>query len=1171
MKELNIKSETIRDYLLRRISDEKLLVEIEDQLFTDDEFCDQVELVEDELINDYEFGKLNKEDASDFEKSLENNPERISKVEFADLLKEKAKTEKVVFEEKAILFDSIRAFLKQPMYAGVFGVLMVAVLFSAVYFLLPRSSDELASLKDIYKTERPITSRVSDFEYAPYVAERSENSDDANKNKLRLIENNLLEGVEKDENAATLHALGVFYLTQAKYEEAIKNLQKAVELQNNNAKYRNDLGTAYFEFAKNGDKDERLQNLGLANEEFSKAVELDGNLLEALFNRALVLEALNLPQQTQEAWNEYLEKDSKSKWADEAREHLKTLSQRENSFKTKEEVLEAFMNAYRKKDEARIWQIHNDIKGIFSGVSLQEQLTKEFILASKQSEDRRAGEYLEALKMIGELEKEKHADFFFAELAEYYSKVDSSKFDELLKGKDLQAEGVKFISTGKYVESVKKFEESKITFQNADNVTEAIMAEMSVAEMLPDLNRYDESIEKITSIIEIAKSKNYKIILPVAYYWLGISNFRQGFFSKAIGQYKIGIEIARKNENNYEIIHSANNLSEIYFEFGEIANASEYINESQNFSSTFYANKGQTFRDLLGLYDLFEKSDYLTTSIDVAKENLLFSRQYLSETEALNNSLKNLTNSLAKNKQFNEALKIAVESNELSLKRGENPENIKVIAETYFDLGNLKREMQNCSEGIFDFEKAIENYQKIPQTIYNLFNVHKGKLLCLQQQNRNDEFQNELNTILKLSENYRQNIREDTTRQAFFTNEQEVFDAAITDALNRKAKEKAFEYLETSKARSLLDFVKSEKSITEIEKDYSDISKPLNIEEIQQKMPENVQIVQYSLQNDRLAIWIVTKDKFELIEKKIELAEFENKINSYRKAIIEKGDKQKLEKPAKELYEMLIPKGLETGKSICLIPDKSLLQIPFASLIAPNGKYLIEEFALLYSPSSSVFVLASENAKLKEKETNERLLSIGNPTFDRKENPNLADLPSAEIEAENIAKDYKDSEVLIGENATKVSFLKKFESDEIIHFAGHYVANSFSPGNSKLVFADESLRSNELSTKRLKRAKLVVLSACETGFDAVNKSEGAIGIGRTFLAMGTPMVVASNWKVDSDATKDLMISFHKKRRIGKLTTIEALQQAQLEMLKSEKFNHPVYWSAFSMTGGLADY
>ena len=62
-----VKSEdTLREYLLGRVSDETTLEGIEELLFTDGEFCSQVELMEDGIINDFVMGRLNEKDAESF-------------------------------------------------------------------------------------------------------------------------------------------------------------------------------------------------------------------------------------------------------------------------------------------------------------------------------------------------------------------------------------------------------------------------------------------------------------------------------------------------------------------------------------------------------------------------------------------------------------------------------------------------------------------------------------------------------------------------------------------------------------------------------------------------------------------------------------------------------------------------------------------------------------------------------------------------------------------------------------------------------------------------------------------------------------------------------------------------------------------------------------------------
>jgi CHAT domain-containing protein len=108
---------------------------------------------------------------------------------------------------------------------------------------------------------------------------------------------------------------------------------------------------------------------------------------------------------------------------------------------------------------------------------------------------------------------------------------------------------------------------------------------------------------------------------------------------------------------------------------------------------------------------------------------------------------------------------------------------------------------------------------------------------------------------------------------------------------------------------------------------------------------------------------------------------------------------------------------------------------------------------------------------------------------------------------------------------------------------------------------------------QLPRTRLVVLSSCQSGAARYYQGEGMINLARPFLVARVPLVVATLWSVESDATAELMISFHRRRAPAKTSTAEALAEAQREMLRSSDTNHhhPYYWAPFSLFGGHASF
>ncbi len=260
------------------------------------------------------------------------------------------------------------------------------------------------------------------------------------------------------------------------------------------------------------------------------------------------------------------------------------------------------------------------------------------------------------------------------------------------------------------------------------------------------------------------------------------------------------------------------------------------------------------------------------------------------------------------------------------------------------------------------------------------------------------------------------------------------------------------------------------------------------------------------------------------------------------------------------VYDRLIAPVADqlSGKRLTIVPHGPLHYVPFAALHDGSG-FLIDRYNLRILPSASVMRFLN-----KDTTPTEELLAFGNPDLG---DPSL-DLPGAENETRAIDKGWAQSRILLRQYASESSFKKFAPAFRYLHLASHGQFDPEAPLSSRLLLSpgegeDGSLTVDELYGLRL-NADLVTLSACDTGLGTVETGDDVIGLTRGFLYAGAQSVVASLWPVSDEGTAYLMERFYRNLRT--MPKAQALRAAMIETRK--EFPHPVYWSAFQLTGSV---
>ncbi|MCY1722789.1 CHAT domain-containing protein [Prolixibacteraceae bacterium Z1-6] len=391
--------------------------------------------------------------------------------------------------------------------------------------------------------------------------------------------------------------------------------------------------------------------------------------------------------------------------------------------------------------------------------------------------------------------------------------------------------------------------------------------------------------------------------------------------------------------------------------------------------------------------------------------------------------------------------------------------------------------------------------------------------------------------------------------------------------------------------------------------DYYDLkysNSMLSMEEIQKKMDTDEAIFEYVLvepeekRNDKatpaqLFIILITKNKSvfhkSTIDKNLQssLEEVFNFMSDPNYIFTKNSDSKTFCVSSYKLYNLLIApfENDLQNKDLVIIPDGKLNYISFDGLLKnmPDTSkvidftrlhYLLKEYNINYANSVNILFKNRSNSKNL---TNRTLAFAPEYQSEKFEMSNasytLMPLPGVQKEVDAIASTIK-TKILRGTEASEQNFRKESKNYDILHLAMHAYINDSLPAFSRLAFApqhdpneltkDGWLNTTDIYNLDLK-AKLTVLSACNTGVGKLKKGEGMMSLARGFLYAGCPSIIMSLWEVEDESGTQIMSSFYKNLKKGK-TKDEALRLAKLSYLENSnsRLAHPHYWMSFKSIG-----
>jgi CHAT domain-containing protein len=331
------------------------------------------------------------------------------------------------------------------------------------------------------------------------------------------------------------------------------------------------------------------------------------------------------------------------------------------------------------------------------------------------------------------------------------------------------------------------------------------------------------------------------------------------------------------------------------------------------------------------------------------------------------------------------------------------------------------------------------------------------------------------------------------------------------------------------------------------------------LEAVQAELDADTTLVEYFLTGDAVVTFVVTRETVRVVRRDARAQDLRAALTRFH-FHLSKLDREDVVAP-RLLHEatranlalladvLLAPvaDALSTRRLV-VVPHGMLHHVPFHALPLGEG-WVTDRFEVLYAPSAAVWSWCRRA----------RATGVGSPVvlgLPDEAAPRIAD------EAARVAALLRTPSLHLREDATFDRLREACRTARLVHVATHGMFRADQPMLSAVRLADRWVNLYDVYGLDV-RAELVVLSTCESGIADVTEGDEILGLARGFLYAGAPALLASQWRVDDDATALFMEAFYEALEAG--ADAAAAHRRAIARTR-ETYAHPYYWAAFFLTG-----
>jgi len=900
-----------------------------------------------------------------------------------------------------------------------------------------------------------------------------------------LTAGRIRESFGERKTPSQLHAFGVSQLLAGRYDDAAQSLLAASREQPANAQYLSDVAAVQIERARLGLRPDDLPRALAAAD---RARRLDPSLKEAWFNRALAASALSLTAEAKGAWAEYLKHDSTSPWADEARNRLDELARptRAAAWTSMEGRLQSAFDASTADEAVRTQTtearnlIENTLlvnwaNAVLNGESGDAELDRVRVMALAMQ--RVAGDaiYMDA---VGAIDRATGA----------------SRVTLAGAHRDYAAAAAQF-NQDAYASALKGFAATRAGF---DNSSFAALAALHEAGITFITGHADEAERPLTASRNLARAKGYAYADARADWFLGLIAMGQGRLGEAQSRYEDALDTFTRMGDVEQAGSMHNLLAALHDYLGDPGAAWQHrliafealsVSRSPVFKSLVLNSAVPSIRFDSPETALVVQEAALVAARDSGREAviILILAQRASLLAALNRaseadaSLRDARDHLARApEQVRSRVEVAVLATESDLSRRSNPAAAVDAASQAIQIVQRRGERLRIAQLQLRLAQANIVWGRVEDARVAL---DRG----LAAFNEERAASTELRPISALDESW------------------QLFDASIQLSLKEKDYERAFLLSEAARARSASESKKFA---------------PAGLATVQASLGANEAILALNQFDNELAVWVIKSNSVTVTMRSLSRQTSQQLIARQQQEIWQAATTTAA---GRDLFNEIVrpvSQHLAGASRLIIVADPTFQDASFAAFYnASKNRFLVEDVSVRMAPSASAFAVAA--TATARGTIAEPLIFNGNGATD----------------AEAIASAYGSSQRRSGADATRERFFADAADRRIVHVAAPTSVNPSYPLFSRLMVADEPGRrhsgvilGSDIAQRTLPRTGLVVID--ESAAASSNRGEGTLGLARAFMTAGVPAVVGTLPGADENATRDLLIGFHREMSKG---------------------------------------